>query len=99
MPIKRLKNLLNPNDNGGLGEIVRHARDMDELVAALQQALAGNETGGILAANVRADGELVVLARTPAWAAKLRFEADRLVAAARATGAEVKSCKVRVNRD
>ena len=99
MPIKRLKNLLNPNDNGGLGEIVRHARDMDELVAALQQGLAGDETSGILAANVRDDGELVVLASTPAWAAKLRFEADRLVAAARATGAEVKSCKVRVNRD
>ena len=99
MTIKRLKNLLNPNDNGGLGEIVRHARDMDELVATLQQALADDETGGILAANVRDNGELVVFASTPAWAAKLRFEADRLVAAARATGAEVKSCKVRVNRD
>ena len=98
MPIKSLENLLNPNDNGGLGDIVRHARDMGELVNRLQQALPDDIGQQVLAANVRDNGELVVLASSPAWAAKLRFEADALLQAARATGAEVGSCTVRVSR-
>jgi hypothetical protein len=98
MSIKSLENLLNPNDNGGLGEIVRHARDMGELVNRLQQALPDDIGQQVLAANIRGTGELVVLASSPAWAAKLRFEADALLRAARATGAEVESCTVRVSR-
>lgn len=98
MPIKRLENLLNPNEKGGLGDIVRHAQDMGELAQRLRDSLPEGEAGGILAANVRDDGELVVLAATPAWAAKLRFEADALMAAASETGTAVTSCKVRVSR-
>lgn len=98
MSIKSLENLLNPNDDGGLGDIIRHARDMGELVQALQQALPDETRSNILSANVRDDGELVVLASSPAWAAKLRFEADTLIAAARQSGTEVTSCKVRVTR-
>ncbi len=98
MSIKSLENLLNPNDNGGLGEIVRHARDMGELVSRLQQALPDDIGQQVLAANIRDNGELVVLTGSPAWAAKLRFEADALLAAARSTGAEVESCTVRVSR-
>jgi len=99
MPIKRLENLLNPNDDGGLGDIIRHARDMGELVHKLQQALPDDMTTSILSANIRDNGELVVLVSTPAWAAKLRFEANRLMATARQTGLDVTSCVVRVNRD
>ena len=98
MPAKRLDNLLNPSTGEGLGDIVRHARDMGRLVGALREALPGEEAEGILAANIREDGELVVLASTPAWAAKLRFETDKLVEAARRTGGEVSSCRVRVSR-
>ena len=98
MPIKRLENLLNPSADGDLGEIVRHAQDMGELAQNLRDSLPEDEAGGILAANVRGNGELVVLAATPAWAAKLRFEEKALMAAASATGAEVTSCKVRVSR-
>ena len=99
MPIKSLENLLNPNDNGGLGDIVRHAREMGELVEALQRALPEEFAQHVLAANVRDDGELVVLTSSPAWAAKLRFEADALMGAARRTSATVTACKVRVRRD
>ena len=98
MSIKSLENLLNPNDNGGLGEIVRHARDMGELVSQLQKALPDEIGPQILAANIRGDGELVILTSSPAWAAKLRFEADALLDAARATGAAVETCTVRVSR-
>ena len=99
MSIKRLENLLNPNNDGGLGDIIRHAKDMGELVHTLQQALPEDMTTSICAANIRDDGELVVLASTPAWAAKLRFEANTLIKAARQSGAEITSCKVRVSRD
>ena len=98
MSVKSLENLLNPNDNGGLGDIVRHARDMGELVSQLQQALPAEIAQQVLAANIREDGELVVLTSSPAWAAKLRFEADTLMDAARQSSAEVTSCTVRVRR-
>jgi len=99
MSIKRLENLLNPNDDGGLGDIIRHAKDMGELVHKLQQALPDDISASIRSANIRDNGELVILASSPAWAAKLRFEADRLMATARQTGADVTSCTVRVNRN
>ncbi len=98
MSIKSLENLLNPNDNGGLGEIVRHAREMGELVSQLQAALPDDIGQQVLAANIRDGGELVVLTGSPAWAAKLRFEADALLDAARRTGASVETCTVRVSR-
>jgi hypothetical protein len=98
MSIKSLENLLNPNDDGGLGDIVRHARDMGELVDQLQRALPDDMSGSIRAANIRDNGELVVLATSSAWAAKLRFEAEMLMAAARETGADVTSCKIRVSQ-
>ncbi len=99
MPIKRLQNLLNPSENGGLGEIIRHAQDMGELVHILQKSLPDDVAASIIAANIRDGGELVVLASSPAWAAKLRFEADALIDAARRAGAQVSKCTVRVSRD
>ena len=98
MPPKRLKKLLNPNADAGLGAIVRRARELDSLAEALRRALSAEEAAGLVAANIRDDGELVVLAESPAWAARLRFEEDRLLEAARNAGATVTSCKVRVGR-
>jgi hypothetical protein len=98
MSIKRLENLLNPNNDGGLGDIIRHAQDMGELVQCLQQQLPDDTAANILAANVRDNGELVVLASSPAWAAKHRVHEDALMTAARQSGAQVTSCRVRVSR-
>lgn len=98
MPPKRLEDLLNPNAGEGLGGIVRRARELDCLTEALRRALPADDAAGIVAANIRDDGELVVLAESPAWAARLRYEADRLIQAARDTGATVTGCKVRVGR-
>ena len=99
MSAKSLENLLNLNGDGGLGDIIRHARDMGELVSVLQSCLREDEAHCVVAANIRGDGELVVLASSPAWAAKLRFEAESLMTAARQTGTEVTSCTVRVSRN
>ena len=99
MATKSLENLLNPATDGDLASIVRRARDMGELATALAGAIPPEEGAAILAANVRDDGELVVLCRSSAWASRLRFAADDLLAAARAMGADVTRCKVRVARD
>ena len=99
MSAKSLENLLNPNNDGGLSDIVRHARDMGELVQMLQMSLTPEYAGSIVAANVRDDGELVILAASSAWASRLRFESEKLIEAASATGAKIESCTVRVSRD
>jgi hypothetical protein len=99
MPEKRLENLLKPSNNGSLGDIIRHAREMGDLVQALQKALPYDQAPAISAANIRDDGTLVVLASSSAWAARLRFESERLMAAARSSGKTVLSCTVRVGRN
>jgi hypothetical protein len=98
MPPKRLDNLLNPAADGDLGKLVRRARDMGRLAQILRNALPKDAAAGVREANLRDDGVLVVLAPSSAWAAKLRFEADTMLEAVRATGAKATSCKVRVHR-
>ena len=98
MAAKSLQNLLDPKNDESLATIVRRAQDMGELTSALVRALPAEEGAAILAANVREDGELVVLCRSSAWASRLRFCADALLAAARAQGVEASRCSVRVSR-
>ena len=98
MAAKSLENLLNPSKDGDLANLVRRAREMGELASALARALPPEEAAAIVAANVRDDGELVVLCRSSAWASRLRFAADALLAAARAQGARATRCSVRVVR-
>lgn len=99
MAAKSLENLLNPSKDGDLAHLVRRAQDMRELASALAGALTPEEGASVLAANIRDDGELVVLCRSSAWASRLRFSADTLLEAARARGAEVSRCSVRVARN
>ena len=98
MAAKSLEKLLNPSKGGDLANIVRCAQDMGELASALARALPAEEGAAILAANVREDGELVVLCQSSAWASRLRFSADALLDAARAHGADASRCSVRVAR-
>jgi len=98
MAKNELKNLLNPSDGGDLGQIVRRAREMGELTHALSKALPDEFAGAIVAANVREDGDLVVIAASSAWASRLRYESDVLLAAARSAGAEPTGYRVRVTQ-
>ena len=98
MPIKSLENLLNANDDGDLGDFVKHARDMGALVQTLLKALPADHVTSIAAANIRDGGQLVILATSSAWASRLRFETDALIDAARKTGSDVTTCTVRVSR-
>lgn len=79
--------------------MVQRAQAMAELAGRLAAALPDELRPGIRAANVRGDGELVVIADSPAWAARLRVEGEKLLAAARDAGENARSVRVRVSQD
>ena len=98
MTAKSLEKLLKPSHGGDLGDVIRRAQEMGELTAALASGLPPELAEGIVAANIRENGELVVICRSSAWASRLRFETESILGAARRTGAEVDSCTVRVSQ-
>jgi hypothetical protein len=71
---------------------------MGELTHVLSESLGGEYAGAIVAANMREDGELVVIAASSAWASRLRYETDALLEAARKAGREPTACRVRVSQ-
>ena len=98
MTAKSLENLLNINDDGALGEVLKRARELGELTETLSKALPDDLADGLVAVNIRNDHELVALARSSAWASRLRFEQQALLDAAVAAGVNVDSVSVRVAR-
>lgn len=99
MPTDKLDNLLNPNEIGELSALVRRARRLGDLATRLSAALPADLAADVVAANVRDGGELVVVCRTSARAARLRFENETLLAAARSAGEAVDRLTVRVTHD
>ena len=98
MASDQLKNLLNPNTGGDLGNIVKRARKMGELTNSLCAGLPDEYAGAIIAANLRENGDLVVIAISSAWASRLRYETDALLAAANGAGLNPTACRVRVSQ-
>jgi hypothetical protein len=98
MSITKLENLLKSHENKRLDKIIQRAQHMDTLTSALQAGLPADLAENLVAANVREDGDLVVVCRSPAWASRLRFEAERLIEIAKSTGVDVHGCTVRVSR-
>ena len=96
MPIIRLDKLLKSGPDGSLGRIIQRAQDMDDLTARLRSELDGEMAETLLAANVRSNGELVLVASSSAWAAKIRFEGERLMRAASNKNVKVTTFRVRV---
>lgn len=96
--MKSLEDLLKTSKDNGLAEVIEHARDMGDLVQILQEVLPAEQRAAVSAANLRDTGELIVLASSSAWASRLRFETDALMAAVRRSGRQVSSCSVRVLR-
>ncbi len=98
MPIISLKKLLKSDTGGALDMIVQTARSMDEMTTWLQKELQPDLAANLLAANLRADGELVLVASSSAWAAKIRFEEEKLIEIVRQGGAVVEKCRVTVSK-
>ena len=98
MASDELKNILNSSKSRELGDIIRRAREMGELTHVLSKGLPGEYACAIVAANLREDGDLIVIAASPAWASRLRYETDALLATAREAGLSPTACRVRVTQ-
>lgn len=98
MPIIRLENLLKSGTSADLDRIVRRARDLDGLAAELRRALPADMAENLVSANMREDGELVLVCRSSSWAARLRFESETILAAAKSAGVAATRCRVTVSQ-
>lgn len=98
MTTNKLENLLKPSTDGGLGDVIERAQRMGELTGILSKALPESDRGAIVAANVREDGELVVICASSAWASRLRYETEILLKAAKDAGIDAQTCRVRVTQ-
>jgi hypothetical protein len=96
MSTTKLDKLLTGGTGGSLENIIQRAQKMDRLTAALKASLNADLAANLVAANVREDGELVVICSASAWASRLRFEAETLLEAARGAGESPDRCLVRV---
>jgi hypothetical protein len=96
MSVIRLENLLKTDAGTPLESIVRHAKKMDDLTSRLRSVLGAEASRNLLAANLRDDGELVLICQSPSWAARLRFESEALLAAAAGGGVKADRVRVRV---
>lgn len=99
MSSNKLKNLLNPCNAGDLGDLISRAQRMGELTEILSSALPESDRGSIVAANVREDGELVVICASSAWASRLRYETEKLLLAAKNAGITAHTCRIRVSQN
>ncbi len=80
-----------------VNDLARRAESAIELAAALRGALPDELAGALQAATLREDGTVVVMAVSPAWAARLRFEADTLLARCRERHPGATRLRVRVS--
>jgi len=98
MSIIRLEKLLKSGPDEGLEKLVQRAQNMGELAHILRAALGNDLAEHLSAANIRDDGELVIVCSSSAWAARMRYESDTLLHAARQAGQQALRCKVTVAR-
>lgn len=93
--LKSLSDLLLRPDSA-FAELARQAAGKEELAAALREGLDPQLAAELRSATLRADGTLVVLAASPAWAARLRFEEEALLARCRKRHPSAARVRIRV---
>jgi hypothetical protein len=98
MPILRLGKLLKSGSADRLGKLVERSRNMGDLAQILRAALPSDAAPHLQAANLRDDGELVLVCSSSSWAARLRFESEGLLKVARKAGLRAETCSVKVGR-
>jgi len=101
----------NPPGNGprGLGDIIalnsplqalaKAADSRLELADCVRRQVAGDLAAAVTSCNLRPDGTLVVTAASPEWAARLRFESDRILAGCRTEWPEAARVRLRVGTE
>ena len=99
MTIIRLNHLLKKDASGNLDKIIQRAQNMEQLTTALRAALPEETSQNLLAANLRDDGELVLVCASSAWASRIRFETENLLTVVRDAGLSVHSCRGTVSQN
>ncbi len=95
MTTKPLKSLLE-DGSSPLNRLVSRASAMQSLCDVVTDSVDADHASHITDVNVSEENVLVVVADSAAWAARLRFQTDALLSAARAHGIQAAQCKVRV---
>jgi hypothetical protein len=98
MASTKLEKLLKSGTGNSLEKLIQTAQNMDSLTSALKAAVGPEMGENLIAANVREDGELVVICSASAWASRLRFEEVALLAAAAEAGFRATSLRVSVTQ-
>ncbi|MEX2124537.1 MAG: DciA family protein [Woeseia sp.] len=98
MTIVRLDQLLQSGSGDRLNKLVERARNMGDLTQILRSALPADAAPHLLAANLRDQRELVLICSSSSWAARLRFESEAVLKAARKAGLDAESCSVKVGK-
>ena len=81
-----------------LNDLARRAEVAVSLAEALRRALPEPMARELCGASLREDGTLVVVVSGSAWASRLRFEAEALLACCRERYPEAQRVEVRVGR-
>ena len=84
--------------NSPLNQLAREARSRLELTDHIRAGLPADLSAEMTSCNLDAHSTLVVRASNPAWAARLRFETERLLVLCRERPPETRSVKVKVSR-
>ncbi len=94
-PAETLAELLLRSDTA-FGRLAKEAGRRSGLLSELVQKLPEDLAGGLKACNIDAGDTLVILAGSPEWASRLRFEEQRILKIARESEPSVTHIKVRV---
>jgi hypothetical protein len=92
-----LQDLLNPDT--ALGRLAAAAVVRDDVAAVVRGQLPAALADEVRSCNLREDGTLVISVSSPAWAARLRFEAEHLLAAIRNRWPDTQRVLVRTTTD
>lgn len=79
-----------------LHKLAAEAHRRVSLTDHMRNQLPESLSAGVLACNIRSDGTLVVIASSPEWANRLRFESVQLLQIGRRLEPQVQRVKLRV---
>ena len=98
MSSKSLKSLteLISDSGSSLQRLAKQAQSRVSLTEHIRAGLTDELADRFLGCNLRDDGTLVVIATSPEWAARLRFESDRLLSLCREHYPATQRVKIRV---
>lgn len=87
------------NSHSAFGRLHREADRRGQLTSHLCRQLPADIAPGVNSCNLGADGVLTVFSNGPAWASRLRFEAEQILSICRAKEPSISSVKVRVSQN